>query len=63
MRLWECEQLPFSLANFNNGDYFEAQLLLIDAGNITGFYTRMITTRRVKRVMRKRRPPLCSVCT
>ncbi|KOO07538.1 glycogen/starch/alpha-glucan phosphorylase [Vibrio hepatarius] len=36
LRLWECQALaPFSLASFNNGDYFEAQHSLIDAGNIT----------------------------
>lgn len=36
LRLWECQAIaPFSLASFNNGDYFEAQHSLIDAGNIT----------------------------
>ncbi|MGF1695648.1 glycogen/starch/alpha-glucan phosphorylase [Vibrio kyushuensis] len=36
LRLWECQAIaPFSLASFNNGDYFEAQHALIDAGNIT----------------------------
>ncbi|MBU2899314.1 glycogen/starch/alpha-glucan phosphorylase [Vibrio hepatarius] len=36
LRLWECRAIaPFSLASFNNGDYFEAQHALIDAGNIT----------------------------
>lgn len=36
LRLWECQAIaPFSLENFNNGDYFEAQHSLIDAGNIT----------------------------
>lgn len=36
LRLWECQALaPFSLESFNNGDYFEAQHSLIDAGNIT----------------------------
>ncbi len=36
LRLWECKAIaPFSLASFNNGDYFEAQHALIDAGNIT----------------------------
>ena len=36
LRLWECQAIaPFSLENFNNGNYFEAQHALIDAGNIT----------------------------
>lgn len=36
LRLWECQAIaPFSLESFNNGDYFEAQHSLIDAGNIT----------------------------
>ncbi|MBT2949516.1 glycogen/starch/alpha-glucan phosphorylase [Vibrio anguillarum] len=36
LRLWECRAIaPFSLADFNNGNYFEAQHALIDAGNIT----------------------------
>lgn len=36
LRLWECRaKAPFSLASFNNGDYFEAQHALIDAGNVT----------------------------
>ncbi|AUI87614.1 glycogen phosphorylase [Vibrio azureus] len=36
LRLWECRAIaPFSLESFNNGDYFEAQHALIDAGNIT----------------------------
>ncbi|RJX66225.1 glycogen/starch/alpha-glucan phosphorylase [Vibrio sinensis] len=36
LRLWECRAIaPFSLASFNNGNYFEAQHALIDAGNIT----------------------------
>ena len=36
LRLWECQAIaPFSLESFNNGDYFEAQHGLIDAGNIT----------------------------
>lgn len=36
LRLWECRAIaPFSLENFNNGNYFEAQHSLIDAGNIT----------------------------
>jgi starch phosphorylase len=36
LRLWECQAIaPFSLESFNNGDYFEAQHALIDAGNIT----------------------------
>ncbi|KEY91000.1 maltodextrin phosphorylase [Candidatus Photodesmus blepharus] len=36
LRLWECQAIsPFSLDSFNNGDYFEAQRSLIDAGNIT----------------------------
>ncbi|WNJ97943.1 glycogen/starch/alpha-glucan phosphorylase [Vibrio ruber] len=36
LRLWECRALaPFSLESFNNGNYFEAQHTLIDAGNIT----------------------------
>ncbi|MDP2572051.1 glycogen/starch/alpha-glucan phosphorylase [Vibrio penaeicida] len=36
LRLWECRAIaPFSLASFNNGDYFEAQHALIDAGNVT----------------------------
>lgn len=35
LRLWECRAIaPFSLS-FNNGNYFEAQHALIDAGNIT----------------------------
>ncbi len=36
LRLWECRAIaPFSLERFNNGDYFEAQHALIDAGNVT----------------------------
>ncbi|KYN91239.1 maltodextrin phosphorylase [Vibrio cidicii] len=36
LRLWECQAIaPFSLESFNNGNYFEAQHALIDAGNIT----------------------------
>lgn len=36
LRLWECQAIaPFSLESFNNGNYFEAQHTLIDAGNIT----------------------------
>ncbi|SHE31599.1 glycogen/starch/alpha-glucan phosphorylase [Vibrio gazogenes] len=36
LRLWECRAIaPFSLESFNNGNYFEAQHGLIDAGNIT----------------------------
>ncbi|MDW6004991.1 glycogen/starch/alpha-glucan phosphorylase [Vibrio mangrovi] len=36
LRLWECRAIaPFSLESFNNGNYFEAQHALIDAGNIT----------------------------
>lgn len=36
LRLWECRAVaPFSLERFNNGDYFEAQHALIDAGNVT----------------------------
>ncbi len=36
LRLWECQAIaPFSLESFNNGDYFEAQHALINAGNIT----------------------------
>ncbi|SHO58660.1 glycogen/starch/alpha-glucan phosphorylase [Vibrio quintilis] len=36
LRLWECQAIaPFSLESFNNGDYFDAQKSLIDAGNIT----------------------------
>ncbi|MCE0495143.1 glycogen/starch/alpha-glucan phosphorylase [Vibrio salinus] len=36
LRLWECRAIaPFSLESFNNGNYFEAQRSLIDAGNIT----------------------------
>ena len=36
LRLWECQAIaPFSLESFNNGNYFEAQHSLIDAGNIT----------------------------
>lgn len=36
LRLWECRAVaPFSLESFNNGNYFEAQHALIDAGNIT----------------------------
>ena len=36
LRLWECRATaPFSLESFNNGNYFEAQHALIDAGNIT----------------------------
>lgn len=36
LRLWECKAIaPFSLESFNNGNYFEAQHALIDAGNIT----------------------------
>lgn len=36
LRLWQCLAVaPFSLASFNNGDYFQAQHALIDAGNIT----------------------------
>ena len=36
LRLWECCAIaPFSLESFNNGNYFEAQHALIDAGNIT----------------------------
>lgn len=36
LRLWECRAIaPFSLESFNNGNYFEAQHNLIDAGNIT----------------------------
>ncbi len=36
LRLWECRATaPFSLESFNNGNYFEAQHALIDAGNVT----------------------------